>query len=135
MPIVAWSDDYSVNVEQIDGDHQRMLELVNDLHSSVEDRVEKNILHQKLVDLVEFTRSHFSREEKLMKEHHYPGLAPHYKEHRILLQHMDNLVKAVASGRYPTFYSDYDISSDWALDHMSGCDKSLGLFLNSKGIF
>jgi len=135
MPIVTWCDDFSVNVALIDSEHRQMLELVNDLHSSVEACVDKSILRKKLVELVDFTRSHFSTEENLMKEHDYPGFARHYKEHRILLQHMDNLVKAVAAGKHPTFRSDYDISSDWALDHISGCDKSLGLFLNSKGVF
>jgi hemerythrin-like metal-binding protein len=135
LPIVTWHDDFSVNVNEIDKQHQRMLELVNALHASVEACADKRDLQKMLVALVDFTRLHFSTEEKLMKDHHYPGLASHYKEHRVLLQHMDNLVKAVADGQYPTFYSDYDVSSDWALDHIAGCDKALGSFLNTKGIY
>ena len=135
MPIVIWREDFSVNVEKIDNQHKQMLELVNNLHSSVEACVEKQDLEQMLVDLVDFTRLHFLTEEKLMKEHGYSGLASHYKEHRVLLQHLDNLVKAVANGKHPTFYSDYDVSSDWAVDHIFECDKSLGAFLNSKGIY
>lgn len=135
MPIVTWCDDYSVNVEEIDLQHQKMLELVNNLHTSVEACIDKQDLKEKLVGLVEFTRMHFSTEERLMKQYDYPQAAPHHREHRILLQHMDNLVAAVSSGKYPTFYSDYDVSTDWALVHIAECDKSLGAFLNSKGVY
>ena len=135
MPIVKWCDNFSVNVVQIDSQHKQMLELVNNLHASVEACVDKKDLERMLVELVDFTRLHFLTEEKLMKEHGYSGLTSHYKEHRILLQHLDNLVKAVEHGKYPAFYSDYDVSSDWALDHISECDKSLGAFLYSKGIY
>ena len=135
MPIVTWRDEYRVNVAVIDAQHQEMLDRVNKLHASVEARVEKPVLEEMLVELVKFTRSHFLTEEKLMKEHEYPNLPFHYKEHRMLLQHMDYLVKNVSSGKYPTFFSDYDASSDWALDHISNCDKALGAFLNSKGVY
>lgn len=135
MPIVTWCDEYNVNVEEIDTQHRKLLELVNDLHSSVEACVDKNDLKNLLIELLEFTKVHFSTEERFMKEYDYPELAEHHKEHRILLQHMDNLVAVVSSGRYPTFYSDYDVSSDWALVHISEFDKSLGIFLNSKNVY
>jgi hemerythrin-like metal-binding protein len=135
MPIVSWSDKYSVNVEEIDLQHQKLIELVNNLHSSVESRISKKELEQLLIELVEFTRFHFSTEDKYMKEYDFPGFAEHYKEHNALLNHMDNLVSAVSNGKTPTFYSDYDISSDWALTHITGHDKVLGKFLNSKDIY
>jgi len=135
MPIVAWCDEYSVNVKEIDVQHQKLLELVNDLHSAVEACLDKNSLQNLLVELVDFTHIHFSYEEQLMKKHDYPELVKHHKEHRILLRHMSDLVAAVSSGQYPTFYSDYDVSTDWALLHISEHDKSLGAFLNSKGIY
>ena len=135
MPIVTWSEEFSINVKEIDTQHQKLLELVNNLHSSVEARIDKHVLEGMLIELVEFTRMHFSTEEGFMREHGYPDSATHINEHRLLLEHMDQLVKAVSGGRYPTFYSDYDVSSDWALIHISESDKRLGAFLNTKNVF
>lgn len=135
MPITTWSDENSVNVEEIDVQHQKMLELVNNLHSSVENCIDKNDLKDLLVELVEFTDLHFSTEERLMEKHGYPERGEHHKEHRMLLQHLNDLVAAVSRGKYPTFCSDYDVSSDWALVHISEFDKSLGAFLNSKDVY
>lgn len=126
MPIVTWSDEYSINVKEIDFQHQKILELVNTLHSSVENTIDKKELHRLLIKLVEFTHKHFTDEEKLMKKYNYPDITQHHKEHRILLKHLDKLVTAVSKGRHPTFRSDYDVSSDWAMLHILEHDKQLG---------
>lgn len=135
MPAVIWNEEYSVNVKEIDVQHQKMLELVNDLHSAVGSCAEKNVLQNLLVELVDYTHTHFLAEEQLMKEYDYPELKKHHKEHKILIRHMSDLVVAVSSGQYPTFYSDYDVSTDWALIHIAEHDKSLGAFLNTKGVY
>lgn len=135
MPIVTWDDDYSINVVEIDNQHQKMLELVNDLHSAVESCIDKEVLRAKLSELVEFTDLHFSTENRLMEKHGFPGEEVHRREHRLLLAHLRELLHAVSNGKRPTFFSDYDVSTDWALTHIRDCDKNLGVFLNSKGIY
>lgn len=135
MPKVTWSADYSINVAEIDEQHQKILELVNDLHSAVESCIDKEELRVKLSALVEFTDFHFSTEDRLMKKHGYPGFKGHHREHRQLIGHLKELAKAVSKGKRPTFYSDYDVSTDWALTHIRDYDSGLGVFLNSKGVY
>ena len=135
MPIVTWRDEYSVNVGEIDLQHKKLIELVNNLHASVEACISKNELEVLLIELVKFTRFHFSTEEKYMKDYDFPESEKHSKEHRALLEHMDNLISMVSNGKSLTFYSDYDISSDWALIHIIEYDKSLGKFLNSNNVY
>lgn len=135
MPIVTWRDEYSVNVEEIDVQHRKILELVNNLHASVENCLDKQELAALMIELVEYTRMHFSTEEKLMNKHAYPERVKHHNEHKVLLQHMDNLVAAISNEKYPTFYSDYDVSSDWAIIHITESDKHFGAFLNSRNVF
>lgn len=135
MPIVTWCETYSVNVAEIDEQHKKLLDLVNNLHFAVESLAEKGELTDMLVELVEFTRTHFSTEEELMKKHDFPELKKHRKEHKLLLRYLADLVDTVSGGKKLRFYSDYDVSTDWALIHITDCDKSLGAFLNSKGVF
>jgi len=135
MPIVQWKDEYIINVEEIDIQHQTMVKLVNNLHSSVEARKDKSELESLLVELVEYTRMHFSTEEKFMKKNADPSLELHHKEHRSLLKHLDKLVALVANGQRPTFFSDYDLSSDWMIAHITEHDIKMGRYLNSKGVY
>jgi hemerythrin len=136
MPKITWGKEYNIGVEKIDKQHQKLLQYVNALHSAVELRMEKKELRDLLNELVDFIRLHFSTEEKLMKKHDFPKklLKEHYKEHKILLDHIEQIAAGVTKDKYPTFYSDYDISSDWAISHIVEHDKKLGDFLNSKGI-
>ncbi|MGB5742544.1 MAG: hypothetical protein WBM65_09020, partial [Sedimenticolaceae bacterium] len=59
----------------------------------------------------------------------------HHKEHRLLLKHLDYICNAISKGERPAFYSQYDVSNDWFLAHIMGFDKTLGAFLNSKGVY
>ena len=137
MPIAPWKDDFSVNVTDIDRQYQKLLELVNTfpLHAAVMARIDKEDLHHLLEELVEYTRTRFSTEEQMMKKYGYLNLKEHHKEPRQLLRHLDKHVKSVADTTRPTFYSDYDISSDWAQMHISESDRIFGKFINSRDVF
>lgn len=134
MPIVTWSEEYEVDVAEIDAQHQKMLDLVNHLHASVEARIDKNQLKKLLSELVSYTHMHFATEEALMDQYGFPDTARHKQEHSILLRHLNLLLDAVSQGKYPTFYSDYDVSTDWMLLHITDCDKPLGNYLKSKQV-
>ncbi|MEW8506403.1 MAG: bacteriohemerythrin [Candidatus Thiodiazotropha sp.] len=135
MPIVTWSDEFSINVKELDEQHQKMLDIVNKLHQAVEECREQEILYRLLTELYQHTQLHFSTEDELMKKYNFPGFEQHRHEHRVLLQHLGNLVEGVSNGKNPTFRSDYDVSSDWVLIHIFKSDKDLGLFLNDLGVF
>ena len=134
MATSGWKDECKVNVKRIDIQHRLLLKLIDNIHEGVEARIEKNVLENLLIELAEFSRMHFLIEEQLMKEHGFPDVKKHHEEHRSLLEHLDELVSMVSNGNHPTSYSDYDISTDWALVHIAGQDNTLGAFLNSKGI-
>ena len=105
MPILVWSDDYSVNVAEIDEQHKKLLEHVNKLHASVEAQIDKQDLHELLVELYDYTAFHFAFEEKLMDQHGMKNVKKHHKEHKLLLKHLKHICNAVSDGKRPTFYS------------------------------
>ena len=135
MPILVWSDEYSVNVAEIDKQHKKLLEHVNKLHASVEAQIDKQDLHELLVELYDYTAFHFAFEEKLMDQHGMKNVKKHHKEHKLLLKHLKHICNAVSNGKRPTFYSQYDVSNDWFLAHIMDFDKKMGAFLNSKGVY
>ena len=69
MPILVWSEEYSINVAEIDAQHKKLLEFVNKLHAGVAAEIDREELRGLFEDLVEYTRFHFESEEKLMAEH------------------------------------------------------------------
>ena len=135
MPILVWSNDYSVNVAEIDEQHKELLQHVNKLHAGVEAQIDKQDLHQLLVELYDYAAFHFASEEKLMKQHGMKNVRKHHKEHQLLLKHLKHICNAVSEGKRPAFYSQYDVSNDWFLAHIMDFDKKMGAFLNSEGVY
>ena len=135
MPILVWSDDYSINVAEIDGQHKKLLEHVNKLHAGVEAQIDRQDLHQRLVELYDYAAFHFASEEELMIQHGMKNVKKHHKEHKLLLRHLKHVCNAVSEGKRPAFYSQYDVSNDWFLAHIMDFDKKMGAFLNSKGMY
>ena len=120
MPILVWSDEYSINVAELDEQHKELLEHVNKLHAGVEAQIDKEDLHQLLAALHEYTAFHFASEERLMKQHGMNNVKTHHKEHKLLLKHLKHICNAVTEGKRPAFYSEYDVSNDWFLSHIMG---------------
>ena len=135
MTTHSWSTEYNINVKRLDVQHRLLVKLVDNLHDAWVARVDKAVLKDLLVELLEFSQIHFSFEEQLMKEYDFPDSADHQKQHRILLRRLNELVTLASSQKPPTSYSAYDIVTDWALVHITDQDDRLGIFLNSKGVY
>ena len=135
MSTLVWSEEYRINVAEIDAQHKKLLEHVNKLHAAVEAQIDKADLHKLFLELVDYTRFHFTSEERLMREHGMANMEYHHRDHMLLLERLEKIVDDIVNGKNPAFYSEYDVSNDWFLAHICGYDKQMGEFLNSKGVF
>ena len=84
MTYFPWSQDYSVGVRLIDNDHKELVELVNSLYDQIEKSGNQAKIAAALAFLARYVREHFAREEALMADYGYPGLAPHLASHHKL---------------------------------------------------
>lgn len=66
MPFAVWNDRISVGVETIDADHKKLIAMVNDLYDAILAGCGRKKLDSLLDHLIDYTRYHFAREEKLL---------------------------------------------------------------------
>lgn len=136
MPFLIWDDSYKVNVAEIDMQHKRLFNMVNDMHKAmktgvVDDTVMKTILEQ----LIDYCDIHFATEERYMSLYNYTNLTSHKSAHEQLTQKTHELYMRLKSGEKGLLSFDLmDFLKAWLQNHILIVDKSLGLFLNSKGI-
>lgn len=126
----------SVHVGVLDDDHKKMVAMIDDLFSSIQDGRGKNAVANILDKLVVYTVEHFAREEALFDKTGYPDAAPHKKAHaemtkRVLAyqqkyrdEKTDALVVEIANFLWT-----------WLVDHDLTFDKKYSPYLNSKGVF
>ena len=134
MPLMMWSNDYSVHIEIVDEQHRKIIELINRLHDAMKLGKGKDTLGKTLSELVDYTSYHFNEEEELFKVYGYPDYPPHKREHDALTRQVLNLKERFASGN--TFLSNETLLflKDWLNDHILGVDKKYSSFMTARGV-
>jgi hemerythrin len=132
MPLITWNDSLSVKVEEIDVQHRRLVELVNQLHAAMSQGKGREVMGQVLAGLLEYTRTHFTAEERIMIAQAYPGYRQQKAAHEALLQQVVDLRNAYLGGEAVMTMDVMTFLKTWLTDHMQGMDKQLGVYLNSR---
>lgn len=98
-PIIAWSDILLVGHAQIDADHRRLFEIADRLHAGIRDASKDVLVRDVMGELMNYTLTHFAREEALMKAASLPGLEDHRFEHELITYRLRNLMRDAQNGR------------------------------------
>lgn len=134
MALITWNLNLSVNVEEIDRQHQKLVQMLNELHNSLTDAKPKETLAPILKGLVDYAVVHFGYEEDFFDRFGYPDAENHKREHREFVKKVVDFRKEFDMGRLFISMELMDFLKDWLITHIQGTDKKYGPFLNAKGI-
>ena len=134
MRLINWEEKYSVKIKDIDDQHSKLIDLINQLHEAMKEAKGKEVVGGIISELVSYTKHHFSAEEKLMKENSYPEYAKHKTEHDNLTNKVVEFQNSYKSGKAPLSMDLMQFLKDWLVNHIMKVDKEYSGFLNSKGI-
>lgn len=134
MVFIEWSDDYIINVREVDNQHKRLTSLVNELHDALQTGETKKVMGKILGDLANYAAYHFATEERFFNIYNYPDCEKHKKQHTELMEQLTVLKNNYDSGEKVITIDVMNYLRDWLHDHIAGSDKLFGPFLNDKGI-
>jgi hemerythrin len=134
MAQFAWNDTYSVNVKRFDEDHQRLFDIINELHEGMKARRGKEILHGILGKLLSYTEQHFTREEAALKSTGYPQLTDQIQQHRMFTDKIKDLTAQHKAGAAGLSIEVTDFLTEWLSKHIMRSDRQYSEFLNAKGV-
>jgi len=130
---VAWNDSYKLGNEQVDLQHKKLFEMVNDLINSCLDGSDVVKLKETLGFLVNYTIRHFHFEEELQLQYGYPEYETHKQMHEDFKVTVGELV-----ARFEKNGSSLELSNDvnkimvrWLVNHIQREDKKIGLYIAS----
>jgi hemerythrin len=123
-----------VNIKEIDLQHQKLVELINNLHDGMKAGKGKEILGEILSELVNYTSFHFAFEEKLLEKYVYPETIAHKRQHSDLVGQVLAYKESYESGKTVLSIEIMNFLKDWLTTHITGTDKKYSTFLNSKGV-
>ena len=128
MKNITWDEALTVDVAEIDEDHQKLVELYNLLSHSVEEGASVAYIDAVLEEMISFTVWHFRHEERLMVLYNYPDLAAHRTEHNDLIDSARAVQQKFHEKKVLT-EEDIDYLETWLTEHILGHDMRLGFFL------
>lgn len=131
---VGWRDDLSVGIESIDNDHKKLLTLINNLQSAAHYNMGESFERQALQELADYTKYHFEREERLMREHEYPDYEAHEAQHREMIDRVNDALAAYDKNPEDTVNELTKLLKSWLLRHIAGTDQQYSEYLRSRGV-
>jgi len=130
MKDLIWDKSLSVQVDEIDDDHQKLINLFNLINHAMEDGESPEYIEALVEELISCTAWHFRHEERLMVKYSYKGLEEHRAEHNELIQSAVELKKTLSSNESFSLTSEnIDFLERWLTGHILGPDMDLGAFL------
>ena len=134
MALITWNDNLSVNVEEIDSQHKKLVALINELNDAMSVGQGKEILGKILNDLLTYTKTHFRTEEKYFARFAYPDTFNHRREHVIFTKKVAGFKEGFENGSAPLTVEVLSFLSDWIKKHIMVTDKKYIQFFSENGL-
>lgn len=134
MALLEWTAKYSVNIKEMDEQHKKLFDMINELHDAMKGGRGKEVLGGIFTGLIQYVGTHFAAEERLMSAHAYAGYIAQKAEHDKLTKKALELQKNFQEDAPVVTMEVMNFLKDWLQTHILGSDKKYGPFLNSKGI-
>ena len=133
MDFVIWNEKYSVKVPSIDEQHKKLVCIINELYSSMKAGKSREQLGKTLEDLVEYTKYHFSYEEKLLEKTGYEDIEEHKKQHNAFADKITTTCKNYESGKMFMSIDICNFLQNWLIQHIQGTDQKYSQILLQHG--
>ncbi len=103
---VEWKESYTVGVDDLDD--------------------------EALNELVDYTKYHFEREEKMMEEAGYPDLAAHKEIHQTMIAKVEEFQEEYQRTGHEALEGVATFLSEWLINHINGIDKKYGPYVSRR---
>lgn len=134
METIEWSDKYSVGVSELDNQHIKIIELINELNANMDLTSRSDKLHNILGRIILYAQNHLDYEEKLLKEYNYPDYENHKNKHQSYKQKVSDFAVEILEYRedMPTDLLNY--LKQWWTNHILIEDMKYKPFFEEKGV-
>jgi hemerythrin-like metal-binding protein len=129
MAFFEWKEEYSVGIVEIDNQHKKILDLINELFESIKDSRGDMIIKEVLDDLIQYSNYHFNLEVKLFNVFNYVRSSEHMKEHNHFIEKINTLMIGAKLNKECVPFETLDYLRDWFANHMLKVDIDYGNYL------
>ncbi len=129
MPLIEWKMAYSVGVPTFDRQHQKLFELINQLHEAMAKGKAREQMSAIVNELSNYTKTHFREEEEALARAGYAKLPTHKLMHREFESKVDGFGKDVREGKVGMSIEIMSFLNDWLAAHIMKVDREYSSLL------
>lgn len=134
MALFTWSSKLETGIDQIDGQHKRLVGLINQLHDEVSrSEPDHAAVGDVLAGLIDYTYDHFIVEEEMFQRFEYPHEDAHRDEHNSFTARAHELLAQHEKGETPG-QEALEFLKDWLTHHIMEVDMAYVPFFQDKGV-
>jgi hemerythrin-like metal-binding protein len=126
MARAKWNSALETGNLLVDGEHRHLFELINSLHDAIVAKADREQQEQLIFSIIEHVTAHFSHEEALMEETHFPGLRHQRVLHKEFMKKSRALVDEYLSGAVSLPITLELYLYDWLVTHVRTEDRLIG---------
>ncbi len=130
---LEWLDEWYLGIHEIDRQHLALATLLNrvaeKLHQTANANPGVEVILPLAHRLLDETRQHFNDEERIMREHDYPGRSDHHREHVMLLAELQAFIREIEENRRPFDLDSLTALKHWLIDHVLDGDMAFARYL------
>jgi len=127
------SGNLLLGIPSIDSEHQRFIDITNNLFAAMRDGKGNSFIGQTLDELAGYAKSHFTHEESLMQKAGFPGLAEHRRVHEECCRRIADIQDKFRSGSVLS-QEVMSFLKSWLSDHIMGMDRNYVPAMKKNGI-
>lgn len=133
---VSWEPIYSVHVVELDKQHQRLIEFMNEMYEKLDSGVFSVTEMDEFVNkLANHAEVHFGTEEKYFKEFAYDGAEDHIVQHNAIKADIKKFKDRYIKDGVPTIiFGLLEFLDNWLLVHIMEYDKKYSKCFNDHGL-
>ncbi|WP_243364492.1 bacteriohemerythrin [Fundidesulfovibrio terrae] len=134
MAKVQWSEELSVNIQEIDLQHRQLVALIAELETALAEGHGKDVLGGVIKELNAYVREHFTTEERLMRKYGFPGLPAHAAQHEAFIEKLLHVELDYLGGKADLPEDLFDYLMDWLKVHVTGFDQLYASYFLERGL-
>lgn len=122
--LLPWSPLFVLGIAEIDAQHQRLVQMINELYRSMSSGSEAEDIARLVDGLLEYTVNHFHYEEELFAKRKYPQATEHTAEHEAFRDRALEFREALGQGDPTLGPRLMTLLTEWLTHHIMESDRA-----------
>ncbi len=121
--LIGWSEDFALNLPEIDAQHQVLFDLFGQLWNAIVARTGPADTLRLINDLEDYAAQHFKEEERFMEATGFPKLASHKMAHETFVRRVTAERAAIEKGSPSLSLDLLRFLQNWLVEHIMVSDR------------